>query len=284
MVPIEKNNPILILSYPQTMNPNLIVITGAASGIGYHLASTLIGKGHSLILLDLNEANLVEKFTESSRLQLLPGDVSKPSIWHQVIEAAKKLGQPISHLVNCAGVIRPGFVSDYDLADIDSHLDINTKGTILGTTIIGREMKFQEFGHIINVSSLAGIAPVSGLSLYTASKFAVRGFSLAAAAEFCDYGVDVSVVCPDLVDTPMLKLQLDFPEESKLSFSGSAKVLKPEDITRVILDLMEKPEVQICIPKSRGFLAKMAVAWPKIGELFRVSLEEKGLKAIKKIK
>lgn len=163
-------------------------------------------------------------------------------------------------------------------------MNVNAKGTILGTTIIGKEMRFQEFGHIINITSLAGIAPVSGLSLYTASKFAVRGFSLAAAAEFRDYGVDVSIICPDLVNTPMLNTQLEFPEESKLSFSGPKKVLQAEDITKVILGLMEKPKVQVCISESRGFLIKIAGAWPKIGEFFRKSLESRGRKAIQKLK
>lgn len=266
------------------MTSYLIVITGAANGIGYDLASTLNSKGSSLVLIDSNESVLKEKFSESSSLKLLTGDVSKASTWLQAIEIAKALGQPISHLINCAGVIRPGFVSDYELEYIDFHLDINTKGTILGTTIIGKEMKIQEFGHIINISSLAGIAPVSGLSLYTASKFAVRGFSLAAAAEFRVFGVDISLVCPDLVDTDMLKVQLDFPEESKLTFSGPSKILKPGDITREILALMDRPKPEICIPQTRGFLAKVAGGWPKFGELFRNSLEEKGLKTIQKLK
>lgn len=264
------------------MDPTLILISGAGSGIGFHLAQTFHQKEIRLILLDLQMKALQEKFAEFSNVRLLQGDVSKPETWISAIEIAKSLGQPISHLINCAGVIRPGFVADLELKDIDFHLDINTKGTLLGTTLIGREMKFQEFGHIINVASLAGLAPVSGLSLYTASKFAVRGFSLAAAAEFRYFGVDLSVVCPDLVETPMLTIQLDYPEESKLSFSGPGKVLKPEDITKVILDLMQQPRVQVCIPESRGFLAKIAGAWPKVGELFRAMLEEKGEKAIQK--
>lgn len=266
------------------MNPTLILITGAASGIGLNLVNALYQKGISLLLIDLETSGLHEKFKSISSVQILTGDISKSETWFQAIEFAKSLGWPISHLINCAGVIRPGFISDFDLGEIDFHLDVNAKGTILGTTIIGKEMKFQEFGHIINIASLAGIAPVSGLSLYTASKFAVRGFSLAAAAEFRDYGVDISVVCPDLVNTPMLNTQLEFPEESKLSFSGPENVLQPEDITKVILDLMQKPKVQVCIPESRGFLAKIAGAWPKIGEIFRESLESKGRKAIQKIK
>lgn len=260
------------------------MITGAASGIGLNLASNLFEKNFPLILIDLNPSEILLRFQGNPSVKILSGDISKSETWFQAIEVAKTLGLPISHLINCAGVIRPGFISDYELSDIDFHLDVNAKGTILGTTIIGKEMKFQEFGHIINIASLAGIAPVSGLSLYTASKFAVRGFSLAAAAEFRHYGVDVSVVCPDLVDTPMLTAQLEFPEESKLTFSGPEKVLQPEDITKVILELMEKPKPQVCIPESRGFLAKIAGAWPKIGEFFRASLEEKGRKAIQKLK
>lgn len=266
------------------MNPTLILITGAASGIGLNLATNLFEKNFPLILIDLNPSEILLRFQGNPSVKILSGDISKSETWFQAIEVAKTLGLPISHLINCAGVIRPGFISDYELSDIDFHLDVNAKGTILGTTIIGKEMKFQEFGRIINIASLAGIAPVSGLSLYTASKFAVRGFSLAAAAEFRDYGVDVSVVCPDLVDTPMLTTQLEFPEESKLSFSGPEKVLQVEDITKVILELMEKPKPQVCIPESRGFLAKIAGAWPKIGELFRNSLEVKGQKAIQKYK
>ncbi|RIW18721.1 SDR family oxidoreductase [Algoriphagus lacus] len=266
------------------MDPTLILITGAGSGIGLNLADALSQKEIPLLLIDINITGLLEKFKSRPSVQVLSGDVSKAETWFQAIEIAKNLGLPISHLINSAGVIRPGFVTDYQLSDIDFHLDVNAKGTMLGTTIIGKEMKGQEFGHIINIASLAGIAPVSGLSLYTASKFAVRGFSLAVAAEFLGHGVDVSVVCPDLVDTPMLTTQLDFPEESKLTFSGSEKVLQPKDITKVILELMQKPKVQVCIPETRGFLAKIAGAWPKIGELFRDSLESKGRRAIQKIK
>lgn len=266
------------------MNPTLILITGAASGIGLNLATNLFEKNFPLILIDLNPSKILERFHGNPSVKILSGDVSKSETWFRAIETAKTLGLPISHLINCAGVIRPGFIADYELSEIDFHMDVNAKGTILGTTIIGKEMKFQEFGHIINIASLAGIAPVSGLSLYTASKFAVRGFSLAAAAEFRDSGVDVSVVCPDLVDTPMLTIQLEFPEESKLTFSGPKNILRPEDISKVILELMEKPRPQVCIPESRGFLAKIAGAWPMIGELFRKSLESKGQKAIQKLK
>jgi 3-oxoacyl-[acyl-carrier protein] reductase len=262
------------------MTPTLIVLTGAASGIGKQLLATFLERRVPLILVDLDASKLETLAQGSSSIAWVDGDVAQESTWFRVVETAKKLGLPISHLINSAGVIRPGFLEGYGLEDIDYHLNCNAKGTILGTTLIGRELKNQGFGHILNISSLAGLAPVSGLSLYAASKFAVRGFSLSVAAELKRYGVLVSVICPDLVNTPMLDLQLGYPEEAKLTFSGPKKVLEPKEVVQVILGVMERPRVLVCIPESRGLLAKIAGTWPWIGELFRKSLEKKGEKAI----
>lgn len=267
--------------YPPPMNPSLIVLTGAASGIGKQLFSTFLIRQVPMILVDL-DADKLETLVQGSRsVAWVDGDVAQEATWMHVLAAAQKMGLPISHLINCAGVIRPGFLLDYAVSDIDYHLNCNAKGVILGTTLIGREMKNQGFGHILNISSLAGLAPVSGLSLYAASKFAVRGFSLSVAAELKKYGVLVSVICPDLVNTPMLDLQLEYPEEAKLTFSGPKQVLEAEEVARVILGVMERPRALVCIPESRGLLAKIAGTWPWIGEFFRKSLEKKGEKAIR---
>ena len=263
------------------MNPTLIVLTGAASGIGKQLLATFLNRQIPLILVDLDAGKLDNLAQGNKSIAWVDGDVAKEATWLRVIDAAKKMGLPISHLINSAGVIRPGFLEGYGLEDIDYHLNCNAKGTILGTTLIGRAMKNQGFGHILNISSLAGLAPVSGLSLYAASKFAVRGFSLSVAAELKKYGVWVTVICPDLVNTPMLDLQLGYPEETKLTFSGPKRVLEAEEVVRVILGVMERPRALVCIPESRGLLAKIAGTWPWIGELFRKSLEKKGEKAIR---
>ncbi|GMQ26336.1 SDR family NAD(P)-dependent oxidoreductase [Algoriphagus sp. oki45] len=266
------------------MRPSLLILTGAASGIGLHMARKCYQAQIPMILIDIRENELKDEFGEKERIKLLVGSVSDPETWNRALVLAKEWSFPISHLINCAGVIRPGFLVDYSLSDIDFHLDINAKGSILGTTIIGREMKVQGFGHIINVSSLAGLAPVSGLSLYVASKFAVRGFSLAVAAELKAFGVKVSVLCPDLVNTPMLDLQLNYPEEAKLTFSGSGPILQPEDVVKAILKLMDKPKAEVTLPASRGWLAKIAGTWPFVGELFRKSLERQGEKNLRKLR
>lgn len=263
--------------------PSLLVLTGAASGIGNQLYQTFVRLQVPLILVDLDAEKLELLARGKVSVHWVDGNVAAQSTWERVIAVAKAAGLPISHLINCAGVIRPGFLLDYAVSDIDFHLDCNAKGSIMGTTLVGRVMKAQGSGHIINVSSLAGLAPVSGLSLYTASKFAIRGYSMAVAAELAPFGVHVSVLCPDLVNTPMLDLQLDYPEEAKLTFSGPSRVLEPAEVVQAILQLMQRPRVLVCLPESRGLLAKIAGIWPGLGELFRKSLEKKGEKVMKKL-
>lgn len=261
-----------------------IIITGAASGIGLDLAKTLFQNKEKLILIDLDEASLNSLFKSHANLRLISGDISNVQVWENLVTMIQAEELIISHLFNCAGMIRPGFVCDFELSDIDSHLNVNTKGSILGLKFIADQMKNQGFGHVITISSLAGLAPVSGLSLYSASKFAIRGFCLAAAAEYKPFGIHISVVCPDLVATPMLDLQLKYPEEAKLTFSGPKKILQPRDITVALLQLMKKPRRLVCIPESRGLLAKIAGIFPWVGEIFRDSLEKKGAEMIQKMR
>src|SRR5205823_4569252 len=110
-------------------------------------------------------------------------------------------------------------------------------------------------GHIINIASMAALAPIPGISLYSASKYAVRGFSLAAAQELRAHGVYVTVVCPDAVQTPMLDAQLAH-DEAAATFSGP-RLLTVEEVGRAIIGqgLARRP-LEIYLPPSRGWLAR----------------------------
>jgi 3-oxoacyl-[acyl-carrier protein] reductase len=211
-------------------------------------------------------------------------DVRDQTAWQSIASEATAVFGQIDYLFNFAGIVHPSFIYDADLSLIDSHIDINAKGTLFGTKVVGDIMKEQGSGHIINIASLAGIAPVPGIAFYTASKFAVRGFSLAASYEYEPFGVTISVVCPDLVKTPMYELELQHPEETALVFSGSTQVLTPEDVTRELLRLMKSKKREICIPESRGWLAKVASVFPWLADAMRGSLIKKGLIQIQKIK
>ncbi|MBW1687265.1 MAG: SDR family NAD(P)-dependent oxidoreductase, partial [Deltaproteobacteria bacterium] len=134
----------------------------------------------------------------------------------------------------------------------------------------------QGSGHIINIGSLAGVAPVAGISLYSASKFALRGFSLATALELRDHGVHVSVVSMDVVDTPMLDPQYEM-KESAVSFSGK-RILRIEEVEAAILKCMQKKRVEVLIPAGRGWMSKLANILPSLAQPIYRSMVKKGRK------
>lgn len=247
------------------------LITGAASGIGRHVAEQLIARGDKVFAVDINIQGL-SGFEHSASL-----DIRSAEQWQAVYAQAEQAMGEIDVLMNVAGVFRSGYGWEISEDDIDFHMDINVKGLILGTMAALKRMKPRGKGHIINVASLAGITPVPGFSLYSASKHAARAFSLSVAAELMDTDIAVTAVCPDAVQTPMLDIQKD-DEHAALTFSGG-RVLAVEDVTNVIINkvLTQRPP-EVMIPVSRGLLAKAGGAAPGMHRQLLGSLRKKGLK------
>lgn len=256
-----------------------MLLTGCASGIGAHLAGALSARGHKVLATDVDEAALSARAAKagwdpaSVKLQKL--DVREAEAWESALDAAEAAWGAVSVVMNIAGVLRPAFIHQIRPEDIDFHLDVNVKGTALGVRAAAARMVRRGAGHIINFGSLASLAPVPGISLYSASKFAVRGLSLAAATELRPRGVAVSLVMPDAVQTPMLDLQLDY-EEAAVTFSGD-RALTVEDIGRLILDkvLPERP-LEVTIPLGRGALARLANAAPEASAILAPILTKRG--------
>ena len=142
---------------------DVVIITGAASGIGKHFASVLSQQGYRLVLCDINEAGLVAAFGEAGRepsmVRLHPLDVTDDAQWaHLLAITVAEFGR-VDYLFNIAGILRPGYVHEISLAEVDRHLDINVKGVMYGTKLTARHMIKQGWGQIVNVASLAGVAP-----------------------------------------------------------------------------------------------------------------------------
>ncbi|MCB0587876.1 MAG: SDR family oxidoreductase [Phaeodactylibacter sp.] len=263
------------------MKHPVALITGAASGIGRHFALSNRER-FRWVVTDVEEARLKDVFgNETETFLPLSLNVSNAQDWRSAITAALTKFGRIDYLFNIAGVSLPRFITDADESIVEKHLDINAKGVLYGTTFAAQEMEKRGGGHIINIASLAGIAPVPGMAYYTASKFAVRGFSLAAALELREKNIYVTVICPDLVRTPMLDHQLTLPRESALSFSGSTRVLAVEDVEKAILKAIRKKPLELALPLSRGILAKIGgsisgLAWLLYRRLYRKGLRNAG--------
>ncbi|MFO0591694.1 MAG: SDR family NAD(P)-dependent oxidoreductase [Polyangiaceae bacterium] len=265
-----------------------IVLTGAASGIGRHLAKTLSAKGHRVLATDVNEQGLSDLAALRGRggggdLLTTPLDVTHPDQWENALDLAEKEFGVIDVVMNVAGYLKPGFVHELDERAVHLHIDVNVKGVLFGTRAAARRMVAQGQGHIVNFGSLASLAAVPGLCLYSASKYAVRGFSLAAAAELAPHNVAVTLVMPDAVQTPMLDLQVHY-EEAAMTFSGDAP-LTVEDIEAVISnEVLPNQPMEITVPLGRGLLARLANTAPGAALLLAPRLTAKGKKAQEKAK
>jgi 3-oxoacyl-[acyl-carrier protein] reductase len=266
------------------MDQPVALITGAASGIGRHFAGVLHKKNYRLALADINEKGLSEAFeADSEQLILHRLDVTRAKDWRTFVDQAHQRFGRIDYLFNIAGIIAPGYVHETEVELIDRHLDINSKGVMYGTRLAGERMVEQGRGHIINMASMAGLAPIAGIALYSASKFAVRGFSIASAYELRPRGVYVSVVSPDLVATPMLDLQLNYPEAA-MTFSGNGRPLTVEDVGRALLSVMETKAIEVTLPRTRGWLGKLGNLFPSLGLRVTEYLRRKGLKRLEKLR
>ncbi len=187
--------------------------------------------------------------------------------------------------MNIAGFAVQGFVTDFPLEHIDLHIDINTKGAILGTKFAAQQMVKQGYVHIVNMCSLAGLAPVPGISLYSASKFALRGFSLAAYYELKPHGIYVTLVEPDLVNTAKLQTQLIYGDKAAAVGFSAPRILTVQDIEKVILKkVLKKKSLEVAIPAYRGWLSRFGGNFPRLSGTLYSAMAASGMKSLEKEK
>ncbi len=189
-----------------TLHGKTALITGGAKGIGYATAVRLFDEGCSLMLWDIDETALESAQYDLSRRAGSSGpvvhtytcDVSNPEEVATCARTAQKALGRIDILINNAGFMAPGYFTDQDVSAWHRTMDINVNAVLSVTHAILPEMYRRNFGRIVNISSAAGLVGVPGLSVYSASKWAVFGLteSLRAEARALGKNVRVSSVHP----------------------------------------------------------------------------------------
>lgn len=198
----------------------IAIITGAASGIGKALASALVARGDTVVVADIDGEGAERAARELARNA--PGsarpaavDVRDAAAVQALVNDTRERYGRLDVMVNNAGIGVGGEAHELLLAHWDRVIDVNLRGVVHGVHAAYPVMIEQRSGHIVNTASLAGLLPSPLLTPYAMTKHAVVGLSLSLRAEAAAYGVRVTVVCPGVVDTPIL--DKNGPEDLPLS-------------------------------------------------------------------
>ena len=183
-------------------------VTGGASGIGAALTTRLVEGGAEVWIADRQidaAQELAQRLNSGgAKAHAIELDVrSYPSFERAVAEAVQQSGR-IDYLFNNAGIGVAGEVDSYTLDDWNDVFDVNLRGVVHGIQAVYPIMIRQHSGHIVNTASMAGLVATAAAASYTASKHAVVALSKALRVEAERHGVQVSVLCPGVIRTPIL--------------------------------------------------------------------------------
>lgn len=259
-------------------NESVVVITGAASGIGRALAMRLARENIAgIAVADVNENGLKETFEaiESSKVKITSHilDVSDERKFREFAGDVIAGHGRATHIINNAGVALGGTVAEVSLDDIRWLMNINFWGVVYGTKIFLPVLLEQKSAHIVNISSIFGIVAPPGNAAYAASKFAVRGFTEALRHELEDNkNITVSVVHPGGIATNIansakvgadVKLSVEELKERVEKFNKQLAATTPEQAAETIVNGIKKRRTRIIIGSDARALSFFARLFPR---------------------
>jgi hypothetical protein len=213
--------------------------------------------------LDRLEAIAEEIEAKGGQALAVQADLSKYEDIQKLIAATLARYHQVDVLVNNAGFGRLKWLEELDpVADIQAQLQINLVATILVAREILPHMIERRAGHIINMASIGGFVATPTYTIYSASKFGVRGFTEALRREVGVYGVQVSGIYPGAVKTEF-KQHTGIDRKTGQSTPDSLR-LEPEEVAQAILNVVSHPRREVIIPWLMRFSVWMNLLFPGI--------------------
>jgi short-subunit dehydrogenase len=205
------------------------LVTGASGGIGTALVLALAERGAKVTLTGRRKDVLTE-LAERVDGTVIAADLADRDAPAQLMSAVGR----VDVLVANAALPAAGLLSDFSIAEIDRALDVNLRSPIVLAKLAAEQMAARGSGHLVFVSSLAGKTASAHTSLYTATKFGIRGFALALREDMRPHGVGVSAVFPGFIrDAGMFA-------DSQATLSRGIGTRSPEDVAAATIRAIDK--------------------------------------------
>src|SRR5699024_9670867 len=212
------------------------IVTGASSGIGTAIAKELIKEGANVVLAARNKEKLdsiVTEIGQEENILCIQTDVTKKEDVDSMAERAKQVFGSVDIFVNSAGKMGSSRVLEGEVSDWDQMIDINIKGVLYGIHSVLPEMLERKSGHIVNIASDSGFEVIERLTVYCATKFAVRAIATGLEKELAHTGVRTTNISPGMVETPL---------SSNSPFENDRKKLEPADIAKAVTYAVTQPD------------------------------------------
>lgn len=216
----------------------VFLISGGARGLGEAQARQLVAEGGKVVIGDVlvdEGRRLATELGDGCTFQ--PLDVTSEAQWRDAVALTRRIG-PLHGLVNNAGIFHPASIPDTTTEIFERHTRINQLGTFLGMQAVVPAFEHTGSGAIVNISSAAGLRGAPNTIAYTATKWAVRGMTKAAALELADRNIRVNSVHPGPIDTDMLRVRSAEENRARAARVPMKRYGNKEEIAGLVLFLL----------------------------------------------
>lgn len=220
------------------LSGKIILISGGARGQGAAEARLCVAEGAKVVIGDVLEAQghrLAEEL--GSAAIFVRHDVTQEADWAKAVQTAESLGD-LHGLVNNAGIYQPATLMETDAALFERHMRINQLGCFLGMQAVVPLMEKSGGGSIVNISSVAGLRGSPGAIAYSATKWALRGMTKAAAVDLASRKIRVNSVHPGPIDTEMLNVRTPEQNQRRLQAVPMKRMGTAEEVANLVLFLL----------------------------------------------